>query len=145
MQWADSADDKMIFFFFNFFQKIGFDISSKLSPRETICMKCQIPFSGENKKNISKCHLLKFLPSMLSINHLPYLLVRFFFIWKVLIFSYFSMKTYIVGTHWKCLSEVLLVSTHNMFLWRNRKTYYVDNPSYLSLCTCNSCVLFGLS
>ena len=38
-----------------------------LSPKETICMKCQILFSRKNKKNISKCHLLKFLPSMQSI------------------------------------------------------------------------------
>ena len=38
---------------------------------ETICMKCQILFSGKNKKNISKC-LLKILPRVLS--------VRMFFI-----------------------------------------------------------------
>ena len=31
-------------------------------------MKCQILFSRKNKKNISKCHQLKFLPSMQSIN-----------------------------------------------------------------------------
>ena len=31
-------------------QKIGLDISSKLSPTDTICMKCQSLFSGENKK-----------------------------------------------------------------------------------------------
>ena len=30
-------------------------------------MKCQIPFSVRNKNNIPKCHLLKFLPSMLSV------------------------------------------------------------------------------
>ena len=30
-------------------------------------MKCQILFSRKNKKNISKCHLLKFLPSMQSV------------------------------------------------------------------------------
>ena len=30
-------------------------------------MKCQSLFSGKNKKTISKCHLLNFLPSMLSI------------------------------------------------------------------------------
>ena len=29
-------------------------------------------------------------------------------------FPYFSMKTYIVGIHSKCLSEVLLTSTHNI-------------------------------
>ena len=47
-------------------QKTGFDISCKLSPLETVCMKCQNLFSGKNKKNISKCRLLKFLPRVLS-------------------------------------------------------------------------------
>ena len=31
-------------------------------------MKCQILFSRKNKKSISKCRLLKFLPSMQSVN-----------------------------------------------------------------------------
>ena len=30
-------------------------------------MKSQILFSGKNKKNISKCHLLKILPRVLSV------------------------------------------------------------------------------
>ena len=30
-------------------------------------MKCQIRFSGKNKKNISKCRLLKILPRVLSV------------------------------------------------------------------------------
>ena len=30
-------------------------------------MKCQILFSRKNKENISKCHLLKFLPSLQSV------------------------------------------------------------------------------
>ena len=30
-------------------------------------MKFQILFSGKNKKNISKCHLLKFLPRVLRV------------------------------------------------------------------------------
>ena len=47
-----------------FFQKIGFDISCKLTLNETICKKCQSLFSGKKKKNIPKCCLLKFLPSM---------------------------------------------------------------------------------
>ena len=34
-----------------FSKKTGFDISCKLSPVETICTKCQILFSRENKKN----------------------------------------------------------------------------------------------
>ena len=38
---------------FSYFpQKTGFDISCKLSPMETICIKCQIMFSGKNKKNV---------------------------------------------------------------------------------------------
>ena len=34
---------------------------------ERFCIKCQNLFSGKNKKNVSVCHLLKILPSMLSI------------------------------------------------------------------------------
>ena len=36
-------------------------------------MNCQSLFSGENKENISNCHLLTFLPSMqcLEIHGLP--------------------------------------------------------------------------
>ena len=37
-------------FFFFFFQKIRFDISCKLSPEETICMKFQTLFSEKEKK-----------------------------------------------------------------------------------------------
>ena len=33
-------------------------------------MKCQNLFFGENKKNISICHLLKILPRVLRINNL---------------------------------------------------------------------------
>ena len=50
-----SADDilKYFFLFFFFFEKIGFDTSCKLSPKETICMKCQNQSSWKNKKNIN--------------------------------------------------------------------------------------------
>ena len=37
-----------IFFFICFSQKIGFGISCKLFPHDTICMKCQSLFSGKN-------------------------------------------------------------------------------------------------
>ena len=53
--------------FLIFSSEIGSDTSCKLSPKETICMKCQILFSRKNKKKISKCCLLKFLPSMQSV------------------------------------------------------------------------------
>ena len=42
------ADDKSLIFF-SLSQKIGFNISCKLSPKETICMKYQSLFS-EGKK-----------------------------------------------------------------------------------------------
>ena len=48
--------------FMIFFQKIGSDILSKLPQMETVYMKCQILFPGENKKNISIYHLLKIYP-----------------------------------------------------------------------------------
>ena len=57
-----------IFFIF-FFQKIGLDILCKLSPpRETVCMNCQILFSGK----IIKISLLstEFSYSMLSLKFL---------------------------------------------------------------------------
>ena len=43
-----SADDILKYFSL----KTGFDISCKLSPMETICMKCQILLTGKKKKNI---------------------------------------------------------------------------------------------
>ena len=57
-------------YFSYFSQKTGFDISCKLSPQETVCMKCQILFSGKNNKNISKCRLLKISPRVLSVKAL---------------------------------------------------------------------------
>ena len=62
----NSADDTLKYFSY-FSQKTGFDISCQLSPQETIGMKCQSLFSGEKYKNISICHLLKILPSVLSV------------------------------------------------------------------------------
>ena len=55
-------------YFSDLAQKTGFDISCKLSPWKTVCMKYQNPISGKNKKNISMCCLLKILPRVLSIN-----------------------------------------------------------------------------
>ena len=46
-----SADNSLKYFSY-FAQKTGFAISCKLSPLETICMKCQNQFSVMNKKNI---------------------------------------------------------------------------------------------
>ena len=35
--------------------------------------------------------------------------------------TYFSMKPYVAGIHWKCLFESLLMSSHTMFQWRYKK------------------------
>ena len=47
-----SVDDILKYFSY-FSQKTEFDILCKLSPMQTICKKCQILFSGKNKKNIT--------------------------------------------------------------------------------------------
>ena len=60
---TNSADDKFMVFS-SFSQKIRFDTACRLSPKETICMNCQILFSGKNKKNISKCCLLNFFSQL---------------------------------------------------------------------------------
>ena len=44
---------------------------------------------------------------------------------STLYFSYFSMKTYVVGTHWKCLGEVLQ---------KNTGTFRLKKAPYLELC-----------
>ena len=50
--WTNSTDNISKYFSY-FTQKTGFGISCKLSPLETICMKCQILFPGKNKKNVA--------------------------------------------------------------------------------------------
>ena len=53
--------------------------------------------------------------------------MRFIFLSKKVLItmcSYFSMKTYVVGTHYKYFAETLLMSTHNICL-------HGDTPSYL--------------
>ena len=57
-----------LFVFLSYFpRKKGFDLSCKLSPKETICMKDQNLFSKKIKKHISKCRPL-ISPSMLYVN-----------------------------------------------------------------------------
>ena len=41
-------------------------------------MKCHILFSEKNKKNISKCRLLKILPRVLSVKDATFALLRRF-------------------------------------------------------------------
>ena len=71
-------------------------MSCKLSPLETICMKCLILFPGKNKKSIPKCRLMKNLPGVLRV--IIIIIIFFFFeitntltLYKVNI-SYISQK-----------------------------------------------------
>ena len=50
-------------------------------------MKCRSLFSGKNKKIISKCHLLKFLPNMLLVKQQSVILFMLRFTIKVNSFS----------------------------------------------------------
>ena len=58
---VNSADDVI------FPQNIGFDISCKLSPEEKICMKCDILYSGKNKKR--NMTFTFFLPACQALLH----------------------------------------------------------------------------
>ena len=46
---------------------IVLDISDKLSPKETICMKSQSLFSGKNKKNIINLSSAEFAQSVVKV------------------------------------------------------------------------------
>ena len=56
--WANSADDKWIIFS----HEIGFDIHANCPLRRQFAWNFKSYFLGRKKKNILKCHLLKFLP-----------------------------------------------------------------------------------
>ena len=65
-------------------------------------MKCQILFSGKNKKNISKCRLLKILPRVLSVKEPHEELPRIF-----------SSRLFHNGTEDVCKSfEIVLFCPH---------------------------------
>ena len=49
--WVKYSADDILKYFSYFSKKRGFDISCKMSPLGTICIKCQILFS--HKKNIA--------------------------------------------------------------------------------------------
>ena len=49
------------------------------------------------------------------------------------IFSYFSTKTYAVGTHWKRLAEAPLMSTHKYVYMEKLEKYLPSTHSYLNL------------
>ena len=86
--------------YFSYFpqKKKAFDISCKLSPSNTVYIKCQISFSGKNKKkifqyeNILVCRLLIIIPSMLSINTTKFRKEK-----KMLFVHYFSDSLIDIG------------------------------------------------
>ena len=66
-----------------FSQKIGFDISCKLG--DNLHKMLNSIFWKRNKKNISKCSLLKFLSSMRNVNKLPYAWNKNYQYWNLLL------------------------------------------------------------
>ena len=56
-----SADDTFKSLFLFFPEKKSFDISCKLSPKQTICMKCQSLLSVKNTNNV-----ISLLPAVFS-------------------------------------------------------------------------------
>ena len=84
---------------------MGFDISCKLSPMETICMKCQVPFSGKNKKNISKCCLLKIIPSRLLNT----------WTWSHINSTKMQITWWMKLEYWMKITEGLSMSTQNAY------------------------------
>ena len=72
-------------------------------------MKCQILFSWKNKKNVSKCHLLRFLPSMLSVRMLYILHYYYIFVLPVLVIR-----------DWDFIFSFWYVSL-SMEVWRDRQ------------------------
>ena len=56
--WVSFPADGILKYFSYYSQETGFDSSCKLSPMETIGMKCQIHFSGTYIRKKSKCRLL---------------------------------------------------------------------------------------
>ena len=61
--WANSADNKLMVFFFSYFsQTMGSEISCKLSPLKTIWIKMSNLFFGEKKKKFQYVVYWKFYP-----------------------------------------------------------------------------------
>ena len=124
-----------------FSQKTGFYISCKLSPVETICMKCLIQFSGKSKKNINLLPV-EFAQRVVKVNEPLHTAITFFSsikkkgtfvdicVIKLFFFLLFfcnnlgysvCTKKYLVGT---CRNSVV-----KQFLWEPTK--YVMVQKYL--------------
>ena len=61
--WVKISADDILKYFYYLSQKTSFDMSCKLSPMETICMKCQILFCRKNKKTVINSSSAEFAES----------------------------------------------------------------------------------
>ena len=66
--WAFSADDKLIILFLILPRKQDLTFHANCLLRRQFAWNVKSCFLGKNKKNISKCRLLKILPRVLSVN-----------------------------------------------------------------------------
>ena len=76
-------------------------------------MKCQILFSGKNKKNILKCRLLQILPRVLSVNLYHSLIT------KTCLYKFDPLKPhfYIVKLGFTGIYIIFLISAQKYRLW----------------------------
>ena len=51
----------------------------------------------------------------------------------MIVFSYFSVKTYVVGTYKKRLREAFLMSTHNICFVKKEEKYLSGHSYYMYL------------
>ena len=94
--WVKFSADNILKYSFYFFQKTGFGISGKLSPVETICMKCQNQFMGKIRK-IFQYVFWKFYPEDSSRWHSKKYFLLFF--WENKTWHFMRI---IVQTQMKC-------------------------------------------
>ena len=106
--------------FLIFSKKTGFDISSKLSPKETICMKCLVLFSGENKKKkIFMMSSAALINNIVIINNIVMCICKnYFFAW-------------VCKTCHDFMNEIFLCLCNILFSW-----YASNTPSEISTTKC---------
>ena len=96
--WVKFSADDILKYFPYFSQKTGFDISCKLSPMETICIKCKILLSGKKKKNITNLLSAENAQRVVKVKQLGICstcicilyLSRLFFLFQCAIFFFYS-------------------------------------------------------
>ena len=67
--WVKFSADNILKYYSYFSQKTGFIFHANFLQRtETICMKCQILFSGKNKKNIISLSFAELAQSLIKLN-----------------------------------------------------------------------------